>query len=120
MSLPPVDDTYRIALLQTLADEFWTPAAGQGALILQALMQCDWATVRRQTHTLKGTAAILGVEHVSLLAAALEAAATAPRPNRNRAIDLAADLSAAMAALRRSLPPVQPARTLARPEAIAA
>ncbi len=102
MSLPTFDDPHRARLLLSLSREFWA-TAGRGPSIMQALMQRDWAAVRHEAHILKGTAGILGVPHVSLLAAALERAVAGEAPDLNHAIHVAADLNTAMAGVLRAV-----------------
>lgn len=79
---------------------------------MQALMQRDWAAVRHEAHILKGTAGILGVPHVSLLAAALEDAVMADNPDLNHAIHVAADLNTAMAGVLRAVLSMHPSPAL--------
>jgi CheY-like chemotaxis protein len=94
---------------QALLGRFIESHADDMNLLVAALAQSDLSTAQRLAHSLKGSAATLGYEHLSALAQRLEAQLrSAPQANLHSA-NLQADMSAitqALMALAAALPHV--------------
>lgn len=109
-----------VRLLRKLLREFAIGHGSQTFVLKDLLRNGDWERVNGAMHTLKGTAATLGVLEVSRLAGLLEDLARGPAPDAAEASALADALIAAMAEVLAGLRALEAAPPAAAPVAAVA